>query len=85
MGFPLDINGGADTIQTSFYLNGLNGNAVKVEKKFTRMIRVLVVRERSIKNVVGNLSRNNFFSRIRLPKPERLRHTYAKLCEVNAK
>lgn len=33
MGFPLDINGGADTIQTSFYPNGLNGKAVKVEKK----------------------------------------------------
>lgn len=34
MGFPIDINGGADTIQTSFYLKGLNGNAVNVEKSF---------------------------------------------------
>ncbi|MDD3138957.1 MAG: SEC-C metal-binding domain-containing protein [Lachnospiraceae bacterium] len=33
MGFSLDINRGVDTIQTSFYPNGLNGNAVKVEKK----------------------------------------------------
>ena len=33
MGFPLDINGGADTILTSFFPNGLKGNAVKVEKK----------------------------------------------------
>lgn len=33
MGFPLDINGGADTILSSFFPNGLKGNAVKVEKK----------------------------------------------------
>lgn len=33
MGFPIDIDGGADTIQTSFYPDGLNGQAVKTEKK----------------------------------------------------
>ncbi|SFR65195.1 SEC-C metal-binding domain-containing protein [Anaeromicropila populeti] len=33
MGFPVDVNGGADTIQTSFYPNGLNGQAVNMEKK----------------------------------------------------
>ena len=33
MGFPLDLNSGADIIQSSYYPNGLNGNAVKVEKK----------------------------------------------------
>jgi hypothetical protein len=33
MGFPVDINRGANTIQTSFYPNGLNGKVVKEEKK----------------------------------------------------
>ncbi|MDA3845407.1 MAG: SEC-C metal-binding domain-containing protein [Vallitaleaceae bacterium] len=33
MGFPIDINGGAETIQTSFYPNGLNGNSVKEDRK----------------------------------------------------
>lgn len=33
MGFPVDINRGADTIQSSFYPNGLNSQAVTTEKK----------------------------------------------------
>lgn len=33
MGFPIDINGGAETIQTSFYPNGLKGKSVKEARK----------------------------------------------------
>lgn len=33
MGFHVDINGGADTIQSSFYPNGLNSQAVTTEKE----------------------------------------------------
>jgi hypothetical protein len=33
MGIPVDIDGGADTIQTTVFPNGLNGDMVKKEKK----------------------------------------------------
>lgn len=33
MGIPIDLEGNADTITTSLYPNGLNGNPVRVEKK----------------------------------------------------
>jgi hypothetical protein len=33
MGVPIDFDGGADTIHTSLYPNGLNGRVVKEEKK----------------------------------------------------
>ena len=33
MGFPIAVDGGADTIQSSFYPNGLNSKAVTTERK----------------------------------------------------
>lgn len=55
MGVPVDLNGNTDVIQTTMFPIGLNGEPIRVEKKIYPMIRVHVVQERNIKNVVERI------------------------------